>query len=272
VPPGFVSIDIAKGLGLPLFDPDSNNAPVGDNAHPRLRGNGLIGRDPAKPDVVVAANGGSDLIYLPNKDRATATRVIDILLAQDYVSGLFVDDDLGPFAATLPLSAINLRGNAVTPRPAIVVNFRSFSTGCDQPVLCAATVVDATQQQGQGMHGSFSRADTMNFMAATGPDFKIGFVDDAPVSNADVSRTIAQILGLQIRAKGRLVGRVMSEAMPGGRMPKIRAHTRQSPPSANGLRTVLNYQIVGKTRYFDAAGFPGRTVGLVDKARAAERR
>jgi hypothetical protein len=35
---------------------------------------------------------------------------------------------------------------------------------------------------------------------------------------------------------------------------------------------VLNYQIVGKTRYFDAAGFPGRTVGLVDKARAAERR
>jgi len=272
VPPGFVSIDIAKGLGLPLFDPDSNNAPVGDNAHPRLRGNGLIGRDPAKPDVVVAANGGSDLIYLPNKDRATATRVIDILLAQDYVSGLFVDDDLGPFAATLPLSAINLRGNAVTPRPAIVVNFRSFSTGCDQPVLCAATVVDATQQQGQGMHGSFSRADTMNFMAATGPDFKIGFVDDAPVSNADVSRTIAQLLGLQIRAKGRLVGRVMSEAMPGGRMPKIRAHTRQSPPSASGLRTVLNYQIVGKTRYFDAAGFPGRTVGLVDKARATERR
>jgi len=30
--------------------------------------------------VIVAANGGSDLIYLPNKDRATARRVIDILL------------------------------------------------------------------------------------------------------------------------------------------------------------------------------------------------
>jgi len=26
---------------------------------------------------------------------------------------------------------------------------------------------------------------------------------------------------------------------------------------------VLNYQQVGGTRYFDAAGFPGRTVGLV---------
>jgi hypothetical protein len=26
------------------------------------------------------------------------------------------------------------------------------------------------------MHGTFSRADTMNFMAAIGPDFKRGFV------------------------------------------------------------------------------------------------
>jgi hypothetical protein len=272
LPPGFMSIDIAKGLGLPLYDPDSQNALVGDNAHPRLRGNGLIGSDPAKPDVVVGANGGSDLIYLPNKDRATATRVIDILRSQDYVSGLFVEDDLGPFAGTLPLSAINFRGRAVTPRPSIVVNFRSFSTGCDQPLLCSATVADATQQQGQGMHGSFSRADTMNFMAAIGPDFKSGFVNEAPVSNADVGRTIAQLLGLQIRAKGRLLGRVMSEAMPGGRMPRVRSHIRQSAPAANGLRTVLNYQVVRRTRYFDAAGFPGRTVGLIDKVRAAEQR
>jgi hypothetical protein len=109
-----------------------------------------------------------------------AKRVIEFLLTQDYVSGLFVDDDLGAFPGTLRLSAISLRGAAVTPRPAIVVNFRSFSTGCDEPVLCAATVADTTLQQGQGMHGSLSRADTMNFMAAVGPDFKSGFVDTAP--------------------------------------------------------------------------------------------
>src|SRR5207244_6724110 len=120
---------ISKGLGVSLYDPDSQNALVGENAHPRLRGNGLIGNDPANAVVIVAADGGSDLIYLPNKDRATARRVIDILLAQDYVSGIFVDDDLGRFPATLPLSSINLRGRAVTPRPDIVVNFRSFSTG-----------------------------------------------------------------------------------------------------------------------------------------------
>jgi hypothetical protein len=262
LPPGFVSIDIAKGLGLSLYDPDSQNALVGENAHPRLRGNGLIGNDPAKPVVVVAANGGSDLIYLPNKDRATAKRVIDILLGQDYVSGIFVDDRFGRFPATLPLSTINFRGTAVTPRPDMVVNFRSFSTGCDQPVLCSVTVADATQQQGQGMHGSFSRADTMNFMAAIGPDFKAGFIDPAPVSNADVGMTIAGILGLRIANKGPLVGRVMREATPNGRIPKFSVRTLQSQPDKSGLRTVLNYQQIGSTRYLDGAGFPGRTVGL----------
>jgi arylsulfatase A-like enzyme len=273
LPPGFMSIDIANGLGLALYDPDSQNALVGENAHPRLRGNGLIGKDPAKPDVIVAANGGSDLIYLPNKDRAknraTARRVIDILLAQDYVSGIFVDDDLGRFPATLPLSAVNLRGRAVTPSPAIVVNFRSFSTGCDQPALCSATVADATQQQGQGMHGSFSRADTMNFMAAIGPDFKASFVDPAPVSNADVGMTIARLLGLRIPNKGPLVGRVMREAMPNGRLPAFSARTLRSQAGKNGLRTVLNYQQIGATRYLDAAGFPGRTVGLKERAPVA---
>jgi len=36
----------------------------------------------------------------------------------------------------------------------------------------------------------------------------------------------------------------------------------KSKPAANGLRTVLNFQRVGTQRYFDAAGFPGRTLGL----------
>jgi hypothetical protein len=262
LPPGFLSIDLAKALGLPLYDPDTKAALIGDNAHSKVRGNGLIGQDPTQPDVVVAANGGSDLIYLPSKDASLAKRVIDFLLTQDYVSGLFVDDDLGPFGGTLPLNAINLRGTAVTPRPAIVVNFRSFSTGCEEHVLCAATVTDATLQHGQGYHGSFSRAETMNFMAAVGPDFKTRFVDPAPVSNADIGRTIAQLLGLNLAGKGTLVGRPILEAMPNGSVPAVISGTRRSEPSANGLRTVLIYQQVRSVVYLDAGGFPGRTVGL----------
>ena len=38
--------------------------------------------------------------------------------------------------------------------------------------------------------------------------------------------------------------------------------TLQSDPAQNGARTILNLQEVGDTRYFDAAGFAGKTVGL----------
>ncbi|HXX84113.1 MAG TPA: alkaline phosphatase family protein [Casimicrobiaceae bacterium] len=265
LPPGFVAIDLAKALGMPLYDPDAKNAAVATGTFPS-RSNGLIGSDPANPDVVVAANGGSDLVYLPTHDKALAGRVVKALLVQDYVSGVFVDDSLGSFPGTLPLSAINLKGSAVTPIPAIAVNFRTFSTGCAQPLLCTVEVADTGLQQGQGMHGSFSRADTMNFMAAIGPDFKAGFADPAPASNADVGMTLARILGLDIPSKGKLIGRVLAEAMPGGATPKYVAKSMQSAPARGGLRTVLDYQVVGNTRYFDAAGFPGRTVGLTRSA------
>jgi hypothetical protein len=164
----------------------------------------------------------------------------------------------------LPLTAINMKGSALTPMPAIAVNFRTFSTGCEEPLTCTVEIADTGLQQGQGMHGSFSRADTMNFMAAIGPDFKTGFADEAPASNADIGKTLAHILGLKITTKGKLVGRVLTEAMPGGATPKYIAGVIRSEPAAGGIRTVLNYQLVGSTRYFDAAGFPGRTLGLPD--------
>ena len=189
------------------------------------------------------------------------------LLEQDYVSGLFVDDSLGKIPGTLPLSQIGLKGAAITPVPAIVVNFRSYVAGCDVPTNCSIEVSDTVLRQGQGMHGSFGRGDTMNFMAAIGPDFKAGYVDPLPVSNADVGMTAAKILGLKQKPNGRLVGRAMTEAMPNGATPKASSDTIKSEPAANGLRTVLALQRVGSQRYFDAAGFPGRTVGIEESGK-----
>jgi arylsulfatase A-like enzyme len=261
LPMGFLAIDLAKALDMPLYDPNDNNARVADNAHPKV-GNGVLGGDPIKPDLVVATNGGSDLIYLPNRDKKLAARVVKALLEQDYVSGIFVEDDFGKIPGTLPLSQLGLRGKAVTPHPAIVVNFRSYTTGCDAPTNCSVEVADTVLRQGQGMHGSFGRGDTMNFMAAIGPDFKAGYIDPLPVSNADVGATAARLLGLAPKPKGNLIGRVMTEAMPNGPTPKAFSSTVKSQPSASGLRTVLNFQRVLAQTYFDAAGFPGRTVGL----------
>jgi hypothetical protein len=247
---------------LKLFDPDDGNHRIGDAMHPR-RGNGLLGADPAAPEIVVTANGGSDLIYLPQADAAAlAPKVVAALLAEDYTSGLFVRDDLGSVPGALPLSAIGLKGAARTPTPAIVVNFKSFSTGCDIAVKCTAEIADAPLGQGQGYHGSLSRADSYNFQAAIGPDFKTGFVDTAPSSNADIGATIAHILKLTLKGDGKLTGRVLSEAFPGGATPAVKRQTLRAAPAANGLATLLDMQSVGDTRYFDAGGFAGRTVGL----------
>src|SRR5258705_3521728 len=112
------------------------------------------------------------------------------------------------------------------------------------------------------MNGSFSRGDTLNFTAAIGPDFKSGYVDPPPVSNPDVGATAAKIMGLTQKAKGKLIGRVMTEAMPNGATPTAHAGTVKSRPAADGLRTVLNFQRVGSQRHFDTAGLPRRTLGL----------
>ena len=51
LPMGFLAIDLAKALNLPLFDPNDKNAPVADNAHPKA-GNGVLGQgsDQARSD------------------------------------------------------------------------------------------------------------------------------------------------------------------------------------------------------------------------------
>jgi len=167
LPVGFVALDLAHALKLPLIDPDDDYKTIADGQHTKS-GNGLIGGDRNRPKVVVAANGGSDLIYLPDGDKAMAKRVIETLLTQDYVSGIFIDSKLGKFPGTLTLDDVALEGSAVTPMPAIAISFRSFDTVCGEPERCAVEVADSALQQGQGMHGSFSRADTWNFMAMQG--------------------------------------------------------------------------------------------------------
>jgi len=284
LPIGFLALDLAAALAksdptLHLFDPDLKNQPV-DPQQPKLsKGDAVIGSDPQSPQVVVAANGGSDLIYLPvlgaegpkqqRRVRALGKRIVTLLLEQDYVSGLFVNDRLlGNLPGTLSMSAIGLMGAARTPAPALVVNFRSqVAKPCDkvEPLLCTREIADTVYPGGGGMHGSFSRADTWNFMAARGPDFRPGFQDPLPASNADIGMTIAELLKLQLTPKGKLSGRVLTESLRSHAnepLPQLEHHLEVSDPSALGLSTRLQVQSVNGHRYFDAAGFAGRTAGL----------
>ena len=82
LPPGFVAIDLAHRLRMSLFDPDATGdakyIAVPDGSFP-ARGNGLIGDSAAQPEVVVVANGGSDLIYVTSPDKLMAERIVQLL-------------------------------------------------------------------------------------------------------------------------------------------------------------------------------------------------
>jgi arylsulfatase A-like enzyme len=273
LPPGFLAIDLAHALDLPLFDPDTQltvggsqrYAPVdptkpvaaGSLQHP-VAGDGLLGgtgavQDPIDAKVIVTASGGTDLIYVGRRDRATVNRIVEFLTRQDYVGALFVDSAFGEIPGALPLSAVRLEGASRMPRPSIVVGFKRFLLRPGD-LLSAVQVSDTPLSQGQGMHGGFGRDSTFNNMAAMGPDFKQGFDDSLPVSNADIAPTLAHILGLHLPRVGKLRGRVLTEALlDGPESAPVRHAFTIAPRAASGLTTVLLYQELEGRRYFDTA-------------------
>jgi arylsulfatase A-like enzyme len=274
LPYGFLAMDLAMGMQTNLFDPDRPAAagsvepyrqiPLTPQIfqHP-MSGSGMLGpdvrnRDGSDARAIVTANGGSDLIYVPDKNPDTVRQIASLLTTYDYVGGIFVDDQYGPLPGTLPMSAVGLVGAARTPRPAIVVAFKVFYLDPGD-LQSAIQISDTNLQEGQGNHGSFGRDCTFNNMAAIGPDFKAGFADPAPVSNADIAPTIARILGLDITSHGALQGRPIVEALRG--QPdafSFAARVLESTP-ANGKLTVLQYQEAGGERYFDRACYVDAT-------------
>ncbi len=267
LPVGFVAIDLAKALGLPLNDQYGLPLDYTKGFHPS--GSALLGKDGQHPDIIVVSTGGSDTIYLdPAKAKELAPKIIAVLSQQDYTGGLFADDSLGKIPGALAFSEAGLVGSGITTRPAIYISFADRTTpAClekwHNPEVCSVLVVDSGLQQGQGSHGALTRANTRNFMAAQGPDFKAGFADTAPISNADIAPTLAHILGLPMPSKGKLTGRVITEALrDGAASAPATANVVRSAPTANGFTTVLETQKLGNEVYFDAAGMPGRVVGL----------
>ena len=269
LPNGFLAIDLPRALHTNLWDPDRTGT---DEAQPfrqvdlsktegwehPANGNGLVGEHALKRDgsdalAIVAANGGSDLIYVPSRNPDLVRQIVDQITGLDYIAGIFVDDQFGNLPGALPLSEINLAGSARLPRPAIVVAFKAFYPGAgqtaEQPDWQKAVLIsDTNLQEGQGMHGGFGRDNTFNFMAAAGPDFKKGFRDSAPVSNADIVPTLLHLMGINFPASG-LDGRVVEEALRSGPLPKaVSQKTSISKPGHDGRRTVLVYEEYPLTR------------------------
>jgi len=272
LPTGFLAVDLGIREHLRVFDP-AVRATAGSSAylevvlggeksqHPST-GSALLGKTVERVDgsdatLIVAANGGSDLVYVPSGSADIVHKTIDILMQLDYVGGLFVDDRYcaapSDCPGSLPLSAIGLTGHSAVPRPAIVVTYKVFYRVAGD-LQSAAQVSDTTLQEGQGMHGGFGRDQTYNNMAAMGPDFKAGYVDEAPAGNIDIAPTLAHLLGLQMPSVGSIRGRVLEEGLAGGKAPEAAARkVLVSAPDGDGWSTLLEYQELRGTRYYDSA-------------------
>ncbi len=276
LPTGFLAIDLAVREHMRVYDPavrakvgPSVYAEVtlgGDKAQYPSTGSALLGDEVKQIDgrdakLIVAMGGGSDNIYVPSGDRALVRQTVDVLAQLDYIAGIFVDDKFCPAPsdcpAALPMSSVGLVGHSSVPRPAIVVAFKDFyQTAGD--LQSAAQVADSSLQEGQGNHGGFGREQTLNNMAAMGPDFKAGFADAAPVGNIDIAPTLAHILGIALPSSGKLPGRVADEALAGeSATPAPLPRTMLSQPGPGGLRTLLEYQQFGGVTYLDDACMVG---------------
>ncbi len=179
--------------------------------------------------VVIAANGGSDYLYIPNHDPALVERAVKFLQARPQYGAVFVDDRY-KVAGTLPMSSIHLE-NAAGHNPDIVV---SFSFDKDAVVQSFAGTEYESAQGNRGMHGAFGPADVHNTLVASGPDFRTAFVNTSPSGNVDLAPTVAKLLGLSLPQAD---GRPLLEALVGGesQKPEVKPMTMTPQTSADGL-------------------------------------
>jgi hypothetical protein len=163
---------------------------------------------PAKA-IVIAANGGSEYLYVPDHDATTVASAVRFLQSREEIGAIFVASRYGALPGTLPLDTVELEGTHGR-SPDIVLSYSFDETAM---VNGLPGIEFESAQNNRGMHGSFSPIDVHNTLYAAGPDFKAAFVDTLPTANVDVAPTVAKILGLTLPGA---VGRTLDEALVGG--------------------------------------------------------
>jgi len=193
--------------------------------------------------IVVAANAGSDYLFVPDGDSNAVKAAVVSLQSRMQFGTIFVSDKYGDVAGTLPMSLINTENKVTGRGPDIIVSFNF-----DENVAVAGRpgISYASSVNRRGDHGSFSPTDTHVSMMAHGASFNSGLNDTLPTANVDIAPTVARILKLSMP---EAQGRVLEEALRGG--PHIAEYTvldkthRSSKKS--GLQVKLPTDLDGRT-------------------------
>lgn len=224
--------------------------------------------------VVIAANGGSEYLYVPDHDAATVANAVKFLQSREEIGAIFVASSYGTLPGTLPLDQVKLE-NSAGRNPDIVASYDYDDTAIVQGLR--GTEFESAQNN-RGMHGSFSPIDVHNTLLAAGPRFKAALQDPLPSGNVDVAPTVARILGLSLPSAA---GRSLDEALVGGKAVTDYTVTPSalSPATpATGLSMVLptNTPDASKTAYtfqmkVKDLAVGGQTYRYFDSAKATRR-
>jgi len=160
--------------------------------------------------LVVAANAGSDYLFVPDGNSDTVKAAVASLQSRMQFGAIFVSDKYGDIPGTLPMGLINTENKAGGRSPDIMV---SFSFDENAVVAGHRGTGYASSINLRGDHGSFSPTDVHISLLAHGPDFKSGFSDPLPTANVDLAPTVARILNLSMPD---VQGRVLEETLKGG--------------------------------------------------------
>src|SRR5262249_24067316 len=121
--------------------------------------------------VVVAANAGSEYLFVPDGNIDTVKAAVTSLQSRLQFGAIFISDRYGEIAGTLPMSLNKTESSANGRAPDIIV---SFSFDENMAVAGKSGVSYASSINRRGDHGGFSPTDTHISLMASGPDFKSG--------------------------------------------------------------------------------------------------
>ena len=215
----------------------------GKSVYPGLRcgdkpGTTLVPQVPAvlgPRDVVVAANGGSEYLYLPSRDPSVVASLVRFLQSREEYGPIFVARRYGALPGTLTLDVIRVETPSGERTPDLVV---SFGWNAEATVLEMPGTELSSPSGNRGMHGTFSPRDVHTTLIAAGPHFRRGFHDTLPSGNVDLAPTVARLFGLKLPAAE---GRILEEALVDG--PSLGSFVEETylltSPSAVGLRMLF---------------------------------
>lgn len=206
---------------------------------------------PAKGETLLVGLGGSVLLYVTDHDEKTIAGLVKTLQTEPSVGTIFTAKAReGTFALT---NAMIHSHDA----PDIVFSFRwsteTNADGAPGTVISEAQGSNMATSLQKATHASLSPFDMHNTLIGVGPDFRQGFVNDAPSGNVDVAPTILHILG--VTKPSSMDGRVLTEALNGSPGAPLKIHKKQLRSEAKLAKgkwlQTLDVSEVNGVRYLD---------------------